>query len=439
MAIDLEVENAELLQFLYACPVGLIDIAADGAIGMMNPIAMQLLLPLAPSPAILNFFDIMEGYAPELRNMADAFAAPHGSVCENQRIVVRPSVDQEEDDSKTLSCSVVKLTPTRLIVTLDDVSKQVAQERRLKQAEVWFGSLLNDVNDFAVLSLDAEGRINGVNPSVLRQTGFSAAGLLGQTLDVFSVGSQSRGSLSAAEQIAEAQRDGWQLHEGWQGRPGGDRYWCQRLIAVRSESEGAGGWGISGYTVVMRAVTRQHFDTGKLTRMLTTDYLTGVCNRAHFFEVGEREYLRALRYSQPLALISIDLDHFKAINDTYGHAAGDEVLKAFTQTCIALLRPSDIFARLSGEEFVVLLPSTTLHGAVELAERLRACVAVAPVDASGSTLRLTVSLGCAEISSTVASLKALMAAADQALYISKRTGRNRVTPLLPETAAPSIT
>ena len=301
MATEQEVENEHLLHFLYSCPVGLIEITADGTIDMINPFAMQLLLPIASTSSILNFFEIMNAYAPELRNMADASAGPGRNVCENHRIVVRPGVNQGDEKAQTLSCTMVKLTPLRLIVTLSDVSKQVIQEHRLKQAEIWFASLLDDVNDFAVISLDADGRINGVNPSVLRQTGFSPAELLGRTLDVFNPTVRSRESLSQADQIAEARRDGWQLNEGWQSRLGGEQYWCQRLIAVRSEAEGEMGWAISGYTVVMREVTQQHGAVDQLTQMLTTDYLTGVCNRSHFFEVGERECMRAVRYALPLA------------------------------------------------------------------------------------------------------------------------------------------
>jgi diguanylate cyclase (GGDEF)-like protein/PAS domain S-box-containing protein len=434
MATDKEVENEHLLQFLYACPVGLIEVAADGVIGMLNPFAMRLMLPIARTTSILNFFEVMEVCAPELRNMADALPAAVGIVCENHRIVVTPGVSQGDEKAQTLSCTMVKLTPARLLVTLLDVSKQVVQEHRLKQAEIWFASLLDDVHDFAVLSLDSDGRIDRVNPSALRQTGFSQSQLLGQTLDVFNAQVRSGGSLSLADQIAEADRDGWQLNEGWQSRFGGERYWCQRLIAVRSETEGQTGWAISGYTVVMREVTQQRFAIDQLTQMLTTDYLTGICNRSRFFEIGERECLRALRYAQPLGLIAMDLDHFKLVNDTYGHAAGDEVLKSFTKACAALLRPSDTFARLGGEEFVVLLPSTTLAGAGELAERLRAAIAAATVLLSGNVLRVTASLGCSELNSEVRNLQALIAAADKALYIAKESGRDHVTLAVPDKA-----
>lgn len=424
---ELELENERLLQFLYACPVGLIELSADGTIGMVNPFAMQLLLPLAGTSFMENFFDVMNTYAPELRNLADGFPAPRGTVCENHRILVKPGNDPGDEKAMTLACTLVKLAQSRLFVALTDVSKQVLQEHRLKQAEVWFASLLDDVNDFAVMSLDAEGRIDAVNPSVLRHTGFSRAQLLGHTMDVFDMQVSTHERLGAADQISEARREGWYLHEGWQTRLGGERYWCQRLIAARSETERETGWDISGYTVVMREVTQQHFAIDQLTRMLTTDYLTGVCNRARFFEMGERECLRARRYSQPLALISIDLDHFKSVNDTHGHAAGDEALKAFVNACAPCLRPSDTLARLGGEEFAVLLPSSTLQGAGELAERLLDAVYAATVNVPGGVLRMTASFGCSELNQEVTNLKGMIAAADRALYRSKEGGRNRVT------------
>jgi diguanylate cyclase (GGDEF)-like protein len=207
------------------------------------------------------------------------------------------------------------------------------------------------------------------------------------------------------------------------------------LIAVRSEAEGKTGWAISGYTVVMREVTQQHFAVDQLTRMLTKDYLTGICNRSHFFEVAARECLRAIHYSLPLALISMDLDHFKLVNDTYGHAAGDEVLKSFTKACTASLRPNDTFARLSGEEFVVLLPSTTMSGAGELANRLLAAIHAATAQVGGNVVHFTASLGCSGLNTNVTTLKALLASADKALYVSKKSGRDRVTLAAPEGSA----
>ena len=426
MNTQLEGEHTQLLQFLYACPVGLAEVAPEGEILMINPMAMQFLLPIARTPMIVNFFDIIEAYAPELRNMVDAFEGAQGSVCEAHRIFIRPGADEWGYEAKVLSCTLVKLSPERFILTLTDISKQVDHERRLKQAETWFASLLDGVNDFAVLSLDANGRIDRTNPSFLRQTGFSEAQVLGETLDMFELPPVAAGTLSTQEQIAIACRDGWYLTEGEQRRANGSRYWGQRLIAVRHVTEGTDGQAMAGYTVVLRDVTRQHADAEKLTRILRTDHLTSASNRMHFFETAERECKRAKRYHQDVALICIDIDHFKQVNDTYGHVAGDEVLRVFSRICMQVLRPSDLFARLGGEEFVALLPSTDLAGAMQLAERLRSVIADTTIEAGGQRLTVSASFGCAALTAPSGNVTELLSAADEALYRAKRTGRDRV-------------
>ncbi len=426
MNTQLEGEHTQLLQFLYACPVGLAEVASAGEILMINPIAMQFLLSIARTPLIVNFFDIIEAYAPELRNLVEAFGRAQGTVCDAHRIFIRPGADEWGQQAKVLSCTLVKLSHERLILTLTDISKQVDHERRLKQAETWFASLLDGVNDFAVLSLDAHGRIDRTNPSFLRQTGYREAEVLGETLEMFELAPVAAGTLSTQEQMAIACRDGWYLTEGEQRRANGSRYWGQRLIAVRHMTEGSAGHNVTGYTVVLRDVTRQHADAEKLTRILRTDHLTHAANRMHFFETAERECKRAKRYHQDVALICIDIDHFKQVNDTYGHAAGDEVLRVFSRLCMQILRPSDLFARLGGEEFAALLPSTDLPGAIQLAERLRSGIRETTIETGGRHLTVSASFGCAVLTAAARNGTDFSAPADEALYRAKRTGRDRV-------------
>jgi diguanylate cyclase (GGDEF)-like protein len=424
MDADIATEHGMLLQFLYACPVGLMELSADGQIGMINPLSMQLIMPIMHPPRLMNFFDIMEPYAPELRNLMEKFTAPYGEVCNNLRIFIKPGTKQNGYVAQVLACTLVRLGDDRYMAALTDVSKAVAQERRLGEAEVWFASLLDGVEDFAVLSLNAHGVIDGTNPSLLRQTGFTDEELLGQRLDFFDTPSPASGYLTVAEQIVLARRDGWYLVEGWQKRKDQPAFWCQRLIAVRSE-EGADAT-VCGYTVILREVARRQHDALELKRMLTRDHLTGASNRAHFFEVAERECSRFLRYKVPLAIVALDVDHFKAVNDSHGHAAGDQVLREIATRCMALLRPEDTFARIGGEEFMILLPGADLDGAQQLAERLRIAIAKEPVDFGDYRLQLTGSFGCAEAEQDSCSIPYLMEAADRALYEAKQTGRNVV-------------
>lgn len=429
MSADPEDQVAELLQFLYACPVGLVELSADGTIRMINPFAMQLLLPVALDGLVTNFFHVIGSYSPELRHIITAFNAPHGTVCESHRIFVHAGGKNGAADPLVLACTLVKLDDRRFIATLTDISKRMVQERRLKQAETWFATLLDSVNDFAVVSLDREGIINGVNAAAAKQTGFSQDAMMNRPLDALDTPENGSSSYSAREQIVIAQRDGWHLDEGWRKRPDGERYWCQRLIAAQNEDEGSHPRAISGYTVVLRDVTKNGSDSTKLKQMLTTDYLTGACNRAYFFEVAERQRLRCSLQEQPLALVMVDIDHFKQVNDSYGHATGDAVLKAVATACKELLRANDTFARLGGEEFVVLLPATDLTAAIALAERLRIAISAVSLPVDDKLLTITASFGCSVTISPSMTLTELLAAADALLYVAKRTGRNRVEPM----------
>ena len=195
---------------------------------------------------------------------------------------------------------------------------------------------------------------------------------------------------------------------------------------MRSEEQQALDRVATGYTVVFREGQQRSVDAHRLKQLLTKDHLTGTYNRMHFFETAERECARRKRYDQPLSLIAIDVDSFKKVMMCMGMLDGDIVLTMFAERCMSLLRPSDTMARIGGEEFVILLPSTTLTGAVHLAERLRVAVAASPISTRGASLEITGSFGCAEIRSGSFALSELMEAADQALYEAKRTGRNRV-------------
>jgi diguanylate cyclase (GGDEF)-like protein len=163
-----------------------------------------------------------------------------------------------------------------------------------------------------------------------------------------------------------------------------------------------------------------------VTRRARTDQLTGLPNRRAFDDALGPALIQAERYEQPLSLIMADIDHFKRVNDTLGHAAGDAVLKAVASTVQRLVRTSDLCARFGGEEIAVLLPHTPQRGAEELAERLRAAVAGRPVRTGGKDVDVTVSFGVASLHESVAAGENLFVAADRALYDAKAAGRNRV-------------
>jgi len=166
----------------------------------------------------------------------------------------------------------------------------------------------------------------------------------------------------------------------------------------------------------------------EVQRLATTDSLTGLHNRRSFFDMAQRLYDYAVRYDRPLSVIMLDIDHFKQINDSFGHAIGDQVLRSMADTCVSTLRTIDVIGRYGGEEFIILLPETDLASAGLVAERIQQRVLAEPVQTEQGALAITVSLGVSESMPTCRSLEQLIDRADQALYVAKQHGRNRVMP-----------
>jgi diguanylate cyclase (GGDEF)-like protein len=164
----------------------------------------------------------------------------------------------------------------------------------------------------------------------------------------------------------------------------------------------------------------------ELARLATLDPLTGVYNRRTFGDLAGREISRASRLGTELAVVMIDIDHFKSVNDRFGHAAGDEVLREFVTIARRGLRRPDLIGRYGGEEFCILLPDTSRLEAVHVAQRLRATVEHAEVLVHGAATRFTVSVGIAHSDRTGLELDALLREADLALYRAKALGRNQV-------------
>jgi diguanylate cyclase (GGDEF)-like protein/PAS domain S-box-containing protein len=413
----------QLLEFLYACPVGLIECNQVGDIGLMNPHAMQHLLPLAGARDAGNLFATLEQHAPELRSLVAAYASPTGRICDGHRIFVDLGRDRRSQVPKVLACTIVKLGPDRLMATLLDISQQVVQEERLRQADTWFATLLEGVNEYAALTIDLKGVITSVNMCFTKQTGHACDALVGRNLAEVLRETEQGGDLRLDEQVQIAGRDGWHLQEGWQTRADGERYWCQRLVVAQSDRAIG---RPSGYSVVLRDVPQREGAAEDLRRLLTCDHLTGAANRRHFGDVMEREQVLWRELRQSLSLVVVDLDHFKAVNDTYGHPIGDVLLCRVVETCTALLPPRGIFARLGGEEFGALLPRFDRDHAFALAEEMREAIAALQIDTPLGVLTATASLGCAALDEANGSIDGLIKLADERLYAAKRGGRNQV-------------
>ncbi len=187
--------------------------------------------------------------------------------------------------------------------------------------------------------------------------------------------------------------------------------------------------GTLTFGVIAWVVDRWRDRETRYQEMASTDSLTGLTNRRRFLEIAERELARSRRYGSPLALVLVDLDHFKAVNDRFGHLAGDQVLVAAARALAGGLRDVDVIARHGGEEFAILLPETDGPGGREVAERCSHLLASTeiPVETTGPSVTITASMGVAAVGGAIGmSLDEMLRRADAALYAAKRAGRDRV-------------
>jgi len=188
-----------------------------------------------------------------------------------------------------------------------------------------------------------------------------------------------------------------------------------------------GFWGAAKQAAFARSYRSRYASEQRLKQASNTDPLTGVSNRRHFMPLLAQEMSRCRRFHHPLALLMLDIDRFKRVNDAYGHPTGDLVIQRVAQACSRRSRDSDVVARLGGEEFAVLLPEAALPGALAYAERVREDVEELLLRCPGGReVRCTVSIGVAELGPGDLPEEDLLRRADAALYKAKHAGRNRV-------------
>ncbi|MBW4653433.1 MAG: sensor domain-containing diguanylate cyclase [Kaiparowitsia implicata GSE-PSE-MK54-09C] len=210
--------------------------------------------------------------------------------------------------------------------------------------------------------------------------------------------------------------------------PTEERWYLARVspLFLDQDQRDVGALSLSGAVVSHANITEQKALESKLAKMAATDGLTGLLNRRAFVEAAGATMADLHITSRPAALLMFDVDHFKLINDTYGHQAGDQALQAIAATCRSVLRASDLVARIGGEEFACFMPDTDTVNAAMLAERLRQKVAALAIPPMAS--RVTISVGIANMPASGVTLDNLLTSADRAMYLAKRDGRNRVRP-----------
>lgn len=439
MADDLVAEYEALLQFLYMAPVGLVQTDISGAITLINPKSAQLLLPLQRNGQLENLFDAIEMVAPELRNMVASFHATTGTICDNVQFQISNGIS-EKIPVKVLAITLIKLDKQRLMAVVADVTVSVKREQQLKQSDAWLNAILNGVNDYALVPLNSNGVILHWNPSIEKLLGFRAQDVINKPYSVF-FPQTAVSAERVTDYLREADESGWSLHESWCVRENGSRVWSSCMIApiepygdITSMSDVAEWSSLvpppspdRGYALVIRDMSERRAATAEMLQANFNDHLTGIANRRSFFEATEIEMKRWHRFPRPLSLLAIDADYFKKINDTFGHSAGDTVLRHLAHRIVQAVRDIDIVARIGGEEFAVLLLGTDIALAADIAERILNSISSQVVRIDGREIRYTVSIGVCTMSAEMHSVTDLLKGADKALYVAKNAGRNQVS------------
>lgn len=304
-----------------------------------------------------------------------------------------------------------------------DITRRVQDREAVRISEARLAGIL-DIADDAIISVDEAHRITLFNQGAEKLFGYLAEEVIGKPLDILlpkriSEADPSRmydGAASPFRSLGMGERG------AFIGRRKDDTEFPVEASVSMLELGGE-----KVFTAILRDVSKRQEMERKLEVLATTDALTKLYNRAYFTSKLEEEFQRAERYNAHLSLMLIDIDHFKSVNDTYGHQAGDAYLEAIAGLVASSVRQVDTVARYGGEELAVILPSTNLSEAMVLADRIRERVEAFDVSYGGHAIRRTISIGVASLTEVSAkSTDEFLTAADRALYMAKRGGRNLV-------------
>ncbi len=336
--------------------------------------------------------------------------------------------------------STISLNETIFFFSIiHDVTEKIEAEKKLRVSESLYRKLTESMKDI-IWVMDVETlRYVYVSQSVFNMLGYTPKEFIAKAPDteLSSERQQVRTLiLERAEQFKHGliSSETFFAYELELARKDGSLVWAE-LIIYHDVNEYTGGVELHGVT---RDISERVRVQQELEGRAHIDFLTGADNRGYFMQKAEKELARALRYRSALSLLMMDIDFFKQVNDSHGHAVGDEALKMLTEICRRTLREIDIIGRIGGEEFAILLPQTDRNAATEVAERLRIAIANECVLSDGDALiQIKVSIGVSSLGVAntadypdtrpdVVKLDELTRLADKALYEAKKTGRNKV-------------
>jgi diguanylate cyclase (GGDEF)-like protein/PAS domain S-box-containing protein len=412
--LELAADYEALIEFLYLTPVGIVKFRDDGKIELANPEAAKLLVPLASNFDMSNIYILFSHVVPTLRTQVKCFKGESGPVFDRTQFTVPGT-------RTLLTLDINKINAGTFMAVIRDVTSAIEQESRIRDDQKRFHAIFENIRDCAIFTVDVDGYIDGWNRSLSRLGGWGPADVIGTAIDIFLP--QAKDGISPGAALLErASQHGTAEIEGWGARKNGTIFWGNTVATALPDREGH----VNGFVLVTRDLTDRKLIEDKLIALATTDPLTGANNRRAGEDKLAEAFARWRRYERPFILLMIDCDHFKSINDRWGHDGGDAVLIALVRLCRESMRETDVTIRWGGEEFLLLLPETACGVALPVAERLRQAIEAVTVERGGQIIKMTVSIGVAEPAEGDSGPEDTVRRADGALYRAKTSGRNRV-------------
>jgi diguanylate cyclase (GGDEF)-like protein/PAS domain S-box-containing protein len=300
-----------------------------------------------------------------------------------------------------------------------EVTDRKRAEEALRQSEDVFRSLVENATDYAIYMLDAQGRVMSWNQGAQKVKGYSGDEILGRHFSVFFTKDDVDQGTPERHLKLAAEHGSWE-HEGWRVRKDGSRFWASTVLTALRDESGR----LRGFSKVSRDTTEAKAMEDQLKRQALADPLTNLANRALFRDRVEHAFGRRERRDERLAVLFLDLDGFKKVNDTLGHDAGDQLLVEVAARLQDCVRPSDTAARMGGDEFAVLLDDLKRPSdAARVAERILEALS-APYDLAGTEVRVGASVGLVANPSGQSGDEAVRNA-DLAMYSAKQSGKGR--------------
>lgn len=301
-----------------------------------------------------------------------------------------------------------------------EIKERKQAQAAMQHSEKLFRGVFRNAAAGIVL-LDKEGFYRHVNFTFSAMVGYSEEELRTMTFNDITYPEDLETSIKQCKEVWEGKYTRRTFEKRYICK-NGDIFWAEINLSPICDSSNK----ITDVIVVVIDITMRKKLEEELTKRATTDFLTGLDNRLAFMQKAEEEFKRAARYKSNFALLMIDVDKFKEVNDTYGHIVGDRVLKNVAQVCKKALRESDIIGRIGGEEFAVLLLESNLNTALVAAQRIREKVQDLVIESDEEKIQVTISIGIGIMENGDRSFDEVFKRADDALYEAKRTGRNRI-------------